>query len=350
MSAKVFCLLAVTFGYITAASSAPAAAAPSGLPASAACSRIVQAYSDCHVGMSYDPKTRLVSLSPYLSRIPCSDGKTLPFFERLEKMDFASQLAISYLAGRVTLPNPVVNDDGGRLRFDPMFKEVYGGSAAEVRQNLVNVRFLNQSVPFNRKNGAASALASVGVELLQAIKTDSQLAKHLQPWLKRKINLALMTFNWRKVAPTDRLSNHSFGAAIDLNDLQADGPVYWLWDLASQRQKELQRKTGKKVPLSEILKTIKESDTGDFKPLRIATTPPRLIEIFEKNGFIWGGKWFHFDSMHFEYRPEFYPQLHPSCAVPVAQAEEAEADQGVDGSNQGQTSEMAELLQDYHWD
>ena len=25
---------------------------------------------------------------------------------------------------------------------------------------------------------------------------------------------------------------------------------------------------------------------------------------FETHGFIWGGKWYHYDTMHFEYRPE----------------------------------------------
>jgi hypothetical protein len=30
------------------------------------------------------------------------------------------------------------------------------------------------------------------------------------------------------------------------------------------------------------------------------------VEIFERHGFIWGGKWGHFDTMHFEYRPEFF--------------------------------------------
>jgi hypothetical protein len=28
------------------------------------------------------------------------------------------------------------------------------------------------------------------------------------------------------------------------------------------------------------------------------------VEIFERHGFIWGGKWYHYDTMHFEYRPE----------------------------------------------
>jgi peptide methionine sulfoxide reductase MsrA len=32
--------------------------------------------------------------------------------------------------------------------------------------------------------------------------------------------------------------------------------------------------------------------------------PWEIVEIFEKHGFIWGGKWYHYDTMHFEYRPE----------------------------------------------
>jgi hypothetical protein len=32
--------------------------------------------------------------------------------------------------------------------------------------------------------------------------------------------------------------------------------------------------------------------------------PKAVIEAFERGGFLWGGKWFLFDNMHFEYRPE----------------------------------------------
>jgi hypothetical protein len=32
--------------------------------------------------------------------------------------------------------------------------------------------------------------------------------------------------------------------------------------------------------------------------------PPEIVAIFERHGFIWGGKWRHYDTMHFEYRPE----------------------------------------------
>ena len=29
-----------------------------------------------------------------------------------------------------------------------------------------------------------------------------------------------------------------------------------------------------------------------------------IARIFETHGFIWGGAWYHYDTMHFEYRPE----------------------------------------------
>src|SRR6516225_8786638 len=32
--------------------------------------------------------------------------------------------------------------------------------------------------------------------------------------------------------------------------------------------------------------------------------PWEIVRIFEKHGFIWGGKWYHYDTMHFSYRPE----------------------------------------------
>jgi hypothetical protein len=32
--------------------------------------------------------------------------------------------------------------------------------------------------------------------------------------------------------------------------------------------------------------------------------PGVVVGIFEENGFLWGGKWPWYDTMHFEYRPE----------------------------------------------
>ena len=47
--------------------------------------------------------------------------------------------------------------------------------------------------------------------------------------------------------------------------------------------------------------------------------PTEIIDIFERRGFIWGGKWSHYDTMHFEYRPELLtapPATMQSAAAP----------------------------------
>jgi hypothetical protein len=38
--------------------------------------------------------------------------------------------------------------------------------------------------------------------------------------------------------------------------------------------------------------------------------PQVIVDAFEAEGFIWGGRWYHYDTMHFEYRPEL---LDPAC-------------------------------------
>ena len=38
--------------------------------------------------------------------------------------------------------------------------------------------------------------------------------------------------------------------------------------------------------------------------------PQKIVDAFEAEGFVWGGRWYHYDTMHFEYRPEL---LDPAC-------------------------------------
>ena len=79
------------------------------------------------------------------------------------------------------------------------------------------------------------------------------------------------TFNNRYIAGTNRLSPHAYGIAIDL---KSDKNDYWKWA------------------------------TKENANERIANYPKHIVKTFENNNFIWGGKWEHFDILHFEYRPE----------------------------------------------
>jgi len=81
------------------------------------------------------------------------------------------------------------------------------------------------------------------------------------------------TYNCRPIAGTKRQSAHAFGIAIDIARVHSH---YWAWS--------------------------KPDANGRF-PYK-NEIPWEIVDIFEKHGFIWGGKWYHYDTMHFEYRPE----------------------------------------------
>ena len=69
-------------------------------------------------------------------------------------------------------------------------------------------------------------------------------------------------------------------------DIAVKHSNYWRWDKADRKG---------------------EPPTGTIRR-------PRSSIIFEKHGFIWGGRWFHYDTMHFEYRPELLePEKKVQC-------------------------------------
>ncbi len=55
-------------------------------------------------------------------------------------------------------------------------------------------------------------------------------------------------------------------------------------------------------PLHRLLALV-EADAAGSYPFK-NRIPAEIVAIFEKHGFIWGGRWYHYDTMHFEYRPE----------------------------------------------
>lgn len=196
---------------------------------------------------------------------PFDDGRAKSFEQKLESPDLEDTLAISYRTGPLT-PVTREDEDPGRIRLDALFHATYGASAAQV--DVVPVRILGQRLKVHRK--VAPAFQRVSARLEALLAKDASL----KPFLT---NLG-GTFNWRTIANTNRRSAHSFGVSIDLNPAHAH---YWEW----QRPKQ---------------------------PVRWRNTVPQpVVDAFEAEGFIWGGRWYHYDTMHFEYRPEL---LDPACA------------------------------------
>lgn len=151
----------------------------------------------------------------------------------------------------------------GRIRHYTLLKEVYGGSKAQVQSNLIPVNIGGCHCIFNSNNKAADSLKEVMRELSPLAQKRRDIGSCVFP--------TSGTFNYRLIAGTNRLSPHSFGTAIDLASNKHD---YWKWTSREEGEK------------------------------RLAVYPREIVQIFEKNNFIWGGKWEKFDILHFEYRPE----------------------------------------------
>jgi len=195
------------------------------------------------------------------------DGTRMPvgpthkaFDDKLRHASILDQLSIRYVRGPL---EKAPHEDPGRFRNVAFFDKMYGDcSKREVQRRLTKVAWLPKSgggfVMITTVNGIADRLRAISTEL------DA-----LPPELKKFAFPSAGTFNCRTVKDTGVRSMHAWGAAIDINTKFAD---YWLW-----------------------------SPKGSGYRNRV---PDEIVQIFEKHGFIWGGKWYHFDTMHFEYRPE----------------------------------------------
>ena len=196
------------------------------------------------------------------TRMSVSDGRSdKNFEEKLRNPSILDQLSIPYVKGSLATP-PGPQDDPGRFRNIAFFDKMYGDcSKGEVQEKLTKVAWLPKVgggfLPISKVNGVADKVRAVSEELEQ-----------LPPDLSKYAFPSAGTFNCRAVKDTGNRSAHAWGVAIDINTKFSD---YWLW-----------------------------AKNGSYRN-RI---PFDIVDIFERHGFIWGGKWGHFDTMHFEYRPE----------------------------------------------
>jgi len=204
------------------------------------------------------------------TRTAIDDGKGAKDHEaRLATSDIKDMFTQRYVAGKPDAP-PALNVDPGRARNAALFDTMYGDCMkGGVAGNLVEVVWLpkkwGQTLKVTRINGVAEKLKMVSAEL-DELPTDKDV------FLKPPAG----TYNCRPIAGTNRVSAHGHGIAVDIAIGRAH---YWRWD------------GGK---------------PGAVKSYR-NSIPFEIVEIFERHGFIWGGKWYHYDTMHFEYRPELLP-------------------------------------------
>jgi len=178
-----------------------------------------------------------------------------------------------------------INGDLEALRLQEAqyygFQGILYGSAdrREIESNLVRISFLGKTVSVNRS--IAAALKRIDQKIKEAGTVDTTEGKQIRAF-ENSIG-QIGGYNWREIRGSSRMSYHSWGLAVDI---QPENPgnlsMYWLWERS-------------------------HNDNWMLVPLKSRWSPPeKVIQFFEQEGFIWGGKWALYDNMHFEYRPELH--------------------------------------------
>lgn len=207
------------------------------------------------------------------ARMKIDDGRGAKDLDALlNAPDIKDMFVMPYTTG-AGASQPATDFDPGRIRYIPLFEKMYGDCRkGQVMTNAVDVVWLprksGRKIKFSRINGAAAALQAVSNEL-DALP-DAFLSYLTPP---------AGTYNCRPIAGTNRLSAHGLAIAIDISTAHAH---YW--------------------------KNSHPDADGHYAYQN--TIPREIVEIFEKHGFIWGGRWYHYDTMHFEYRPELTGRPH----------------------------------------
>src|SRR6187399_2355514 len=202
--------------------------------------------------------------------------------QRIDDPDIKDMFAMTYPAGDKGLA-PAVNFDPGRIRYMPLFLKMYGDcQKSNLAAGAADVVWLRSKygkiVRFSKINGAAAALQKVADEL---DRLPDKFLEYLRPLQG--------SYNCRPIAGTNRLSAHGLGIAVDI---AAAHSHYWLWSKPDA--------SGRVSYKNEI--------------------PWEIVRVFEAHGFVWGGKWYHYDTMHFEYRPEILASARLAGGLPPAVA------------------------------
>ena len=147
-------------------------------------------------------------------------------------------------------------------------------SQRTIESHIVQVKFLGHKTRIHER--IKEPLRNVEKKITLLAKTDAEIKEFVD---SIKSSAA---YHWRIIAGTKRKSFHSYGIAVDVLPQKLGGKaIFWSWEQD------------------------RNPDGWMILPLSRRWMPPeRVIEIFEEEGFIWGGKWGIWDNMHFEYHPE----------------------------------------------
>ncbi len=213
-------------------------------------------------------------------------GRLLPEAERTRGEQYAPHPFYGYPVGMP--PLPVVDEErAARIRarvreeaVDPPRRHpgflgslLRAADRAETELRMVRMEVAGYTVTVHER--LAGPLTRVSEELRALRRSDPAVDGFLRGLVE------MNGYNYRYVEGTRSRSLHSYGLAVDLVPRSYGGThAYWMWAMSKVR------------------------DFWTVPYERRWMVPLPVVEAFERQGFVWGGKWLFFDTMHFEYRPE----------------------------------------------
>lgn len=216
-----------------------------------------------------------------------SNGRMLPQKARKRWEHYAPLRFTTYRTGPIELPPVSAREEVLLSEWIPTMEEEMPGRHNGFHGALYGIMRPSQAsrtMVVARLFGFPVRVHPLIVGPLHAVDRDVAAARRIDPALDRFIDslVEIGGFHWRPIAGSESLSLHAYGVAVDLvPEHYARRFVYWRWAAVAGVSRWWA------IPLEERL-----------------SIPPRLVEIFERHGFIWGGRWVFFDQIHFEYRPE----------------------------------------------
>ncbi len=172
------------------------------------------------------------------------------------------------------IPPPRVNFSATYRRSSALQIALVGGTPSQIEPLIQEFTILGKTVRLHALAGIAAQEASD--EIMTLAQQDDDIARFID-----ELETISGYYN-RTVRNSSNISMHAFGIALDFIPNSFKGKAaYWQW-ARDQRP-----------------------DTWDTLGLDERwLIPEKIVSILQNKGFIWGGKWSHYDTMHFEYRPE----------------------------------------------
>ncbi len=229
---------------------------------------VLQAYGSLMDSVTFSENDAVFSVGG--RAIHFQDGRMLGADHLADPGQFES-IFYRYPLEWLTEPPPLTEEP---VYCTDLLDYLFGQTESEVRGHGQSVTFLDHRMFVNTL--LVEPLRAVENQIRAAARRDGAVAK----WIEN-LNITY-SFIDRDIAGSESRSYHAYGLAVDLVPLSYGGKqMYWRWSRVFNRE------GWNRIPMA-----------------RRWSPPQAVVEAFERQGFVWGGKWARFDAIHFEYRPD----------------------------------------------